>query len=87
MKFAFLENRYEGHAFVFSLGVLALSVLAIVSFVLTGGSILFYAFALLAIALGFYMAYHLSKSPEATSDHAATPVAKRPARKAARRGH
>jgi len=82
---AFLENRHEARAFAFSLGILLFSVLAIASFAIFGGGILFYLFALLAIAVGFYMAYHLSKAPAEAEE--ATPSEKRPkaAKKRARK--
>ena len=63
MQMAFIGNRHEARALAFSLGILIFSVLAIVSFILSGAGIVFYLFALLAIAVGFYMAYHLSKAP------------------------
>lgn len=64
MQFDFIENQHEMRAFTFSLGVVVLSVLAVIAFVFFGGStLLFYLFAVLAIALGFYMAWHISKTP------------------------
>ncbi len=62
MQFAFIDNKHEMQAFTFSIGVVVLSIIAVVSFALQVMA-LFYAFAVLAIALGFYMAYHLSKAP------------------------
>lgn len=53
-------------AFTFSIGVIVLSGVAVILFVLTGGSWIFYVFALLAIALGFYMAWHISQAPAQT---------------------
>ncbi len=64
MQFDFLENEHEKRAFAFALGVLVLSVIAIVVFAVTGNSIIFYLFAVLAVALGLYMAYHVSNPPK-----------------------
>ncbi len=60
MQFDFLQNEHEMRAFAFAVGVLALSILAIVAFAVSGSSWVFYVFAVLAIALGLYMAYHVS---------------------------
>jgi len=79
MRFDFLENKHEKHAFAFSISVIVLSIIAFASFALTGGSLLFYFFAALSIALGFYLAYHLSKTPAAV--HATGKAAKKRTRK------
>ncbi len=63
----FIENEHEKQAFMFSVGVIGLSVIAVLAFVFSGGSIFFYIFAILAVALGLYMSYHLSKTPESTN--------------------
>lgn len=63
LDFSFLENQHEMQAFAFSLGVIVLSIIAIAAFVFSGGSAFFYLFAVLAVALGLYMAYHISKTP------------------------
>lgn len=85
MHFAFIENQHEARAFAFSIGVILLSVLAVAFFIL-GSVILFYVFAVLAIAVGFYMAYHLSNPPAAREEPRAAPrSAPKPARKRARK--
>jgi uncharacterized membrane protein YfcA len=81
MEFAFIENQHEARAFAFSLGVIILSALAVAFFVY-GNLVLFYLFAILAIGLGFYMAYHLSNPPAAREEPRRAP---RPA-KASRKG-
>jgi flagellar basal body-associated protein FliL len=63
LDFSFLENKHEAQAFMYSAGVIVLSVIAVVAFIVSGGGILFYVFAVLAVALGLYMAYHISKTP------------------------
>jgi uncharacterized membrane protein YfcA len=65
MRFDFIENEHEMRAFTFSVGVVVLSALAVIAFIFSGGSILFYIFAVLAILLGFYMAWHISNTPQA----------------------
>lgn len=70
------ENQHEARAFALASGVILLGFLAVAAFILFGGGVLFYVFAVFAIAVGFYMAFHLSKAP------APAPVtASRPARK------
>ncbi len=81
MQFAFLENRHEARAFAYSLGVILLSVLAVAAFILFGGGTVFYALAALAIAVGFYMAYHLSRTPAAGAEQARAPRARARTRK------
>lgn len=66
MQLDFIQNEHEMRAFTFSVGVVVLSVIAVILFALTGGSVFFYVFALLAIVLGFYMAWHISKPPSQT---------------------
>jgi disulfide bond formation protein DsbB len=73
MQLAFIESQHERQAFMFAVGIVALSVLAIGSF-LAAVMVLFYVFAALAIALGFYMSYHLSRTPAAP---AAAPTVRR----------
>lgn len=85
MQMAFLENRHEARAFAFSLGVLVFSVLAIASFALFGGGVLFYVFAVLAIAVGFYMAWHLSNAPAAASEAKPSDKAPKSAKRRARK--
>jgi 4-hydroxybenzoate polyprenyltransferase len=63
MQFDFLENEHEKTAFAFSVGVLVLTLLAILAFVFTGGSLIFYLFVALELGLGFYLIYHMSKAP------------------------
>lgn len=58
------ENEQTSMAFAF--GVVAMSIIAIASF-FTGIIILFYVFAIIALALGFYMAYRISKEPNGNS--------------------
>ena len=65
MKFDFMEDEHEMRAFIFSVGVVVFSVLAIIALVLSATE-LFYLLAVLAIALGIYMAYHVSKAPART---------------------
>lgn len=64
MQLDFLENEHERRAFAFAVGVLALSIIAIIVFAVTGNSIIFYLFAVLAVVLGLYMAYHVSNPPK-----------------------
>lgn len=65
MQFDFLQNEHETRAFTFSVGVVALSIIAIAAFALSGSGVVFYVFAILAILLGLYMAYHVSNPPKA----------------------
>ena len=44
-----------------ALGVIILSILAIIAFVLSGAGIAFYVLAVIAICLGFYMSYLLKE--------------------------
>lgn len=44
-----------------AVGIVALSAISIGTFVLTGGSTIFYIVAVIAVVLGFYINYHLSK--------------------------
>jgi uncharacterized membrane protein YfcA len=78
MQFTF-ENQHEARAFALALGVILLGFLAVAVFILSGGGIPFYIFAVLAIAVGFYMAFHMSKAP------AAAPEARKAVRKATKR--
>ncbi len=52
-------------AFGLSLAVVILCVGAIVAFIYSGGSLLFYTVAIVAIIVGFYMAYAVSKTGSA----------------------
>jgi uncharacterized membrane protein YfcA len=61
MQLDFIENEHEKRAFMFSVGVVVLSVIAVITFAFTGGSIFFYIFAAIAIIFGFYMAWHISR--------------------------
>ncbi len=47
-----------------SIAVMVLTILAIIFFVIYGGSTLFYITAAAAIVFGFAMAYSISKTPE-----------------------
>ncbi|MDE1855461.1 MAG: hypothetical protein KGH57_04055 [Candidatus Micrarchaeota archaeon] len=67
LDFSFLENQHESQAFMFSVGVVVLSILAVIAFVFSGGSLIFYVLAVVAVALGLYMAYHISKTPAQAS--------------------
>jgi positive regulator of sigma E activity len=78
LDFSFLENKHEAQAFMYSAGVIVLSVIAVVAFIVSGGGILFYVFAVLAVALGFYMAYHISKTP---AQAAAAPARRKQAKR------
>ncbi len=51
----------ESQLIFVAIGVVVFSVLAVVSFIMGAGQIVFYIFAILAIALGFYLSYTLSK--------------------------
>jgi len=44
-----------------ALGIVALSIISIGTYIVTGGSTIFYIVAVIAVALGFYINYHLSK--------------------------
>lgn len=48
-----------------SIAVVVLTILAIIAFALSGGSIEFYLIALIAIVVGFFMAYYVSKPEKA----------------------
>lgn len=65
LDLSFIDNEHERQAFMFSVGVIVLSVIAVLSFVLSGGSFFFYLFAILTVALFLYMVYHVSRKPEA----------------------
>ncbi len=78
LNFDFIENQHEMQAFAYSIGVIVLSIFAVAAFILSGSSIIFYAFAVLAVALGLYMAYHMSKTP---ASHASPSSVKRKSRR------
>ena len=63
MNLDFVENEHEMRAFGFAIGVIVLGGLAVTVFVILGSGIVFYVIALLALILGFYMAYHISRGP------------------------
>ncbi|MGA3021121.1 MAG: hypothetical protein ABSD68_04200 [Candidatus Micrarchaeales archaeon] len=63
MQFDFLEDKDEMRAFALSVVVIVLTVLAVLALVISGSSIIFYLLVIVAILLGFYMAYLLSKMP------------------------
>ncbi|MDE1828083.1 MAG: hypothetical protein KGH65_02915 [Candidatus Micrarchaeota archaeon] len=44
-----------------AVGMVALSAISIGTFIVTGGSTIFYIVAIVAVVLGFYINYHLSK--------------------------
>ncbi|MDE1850813.1 MAG: hypothetical protein KGH54_03405 [Candidatus Micrarchaeota archaeon] len=47
-----------------ALGIVALSAISIGTFIVTGGSAIFYIVAVIAVALGFYINYYLSKTEQ-----------------------
>jgi 4-hydroxybenzoate polyprenyltransferase len=49
-----------------SIMVVVLTILAIIAFALSGGSIAFYTIALITIVVGFLMAYFISKPEKIT---------------------
>lgn len=57
------RSKHEAQALSYSISMLVLGAAAIVAFALRGAGTLFYALAAVALAVGFYMAYHLSKTP------------------------
>jgi len=57
-----MEPTYdEKHLFYLATAVIVLTILAIIVFIYSGGSYIFYAVALITIAIGFYMSYYGSK--------------------------
>jgi len=58
-------SKHEAQALRYSICMLVLGVAAIAAFVLRGAGTIFYVLAAVALAAGFYMAYHLSKTPTA----------------------
>ncbi len=48
-----------------AIAVLALSIIAIAAFVMTGGSAVFYITVVIALIAGFYMAYYVSRAEAA----------------------
>ena len=54
-------SETEKRSLMTAIGVIFLSIVAVVAFVLTGGGALFYAIAVIVIALAFYMAYRISQ--------------------------
>ncbi|MFP3215290.1 MAG: hypothetical protein RXR32_01945 [Candidatus Micrarchaeota archaeon] len=57
-----MEPTYdEKHLFYLAITVIVLTILAIIVFIYSGGSYIFYAVALITIAIGFYMSYYGSK--------------------------
>ena len=77
MQFDFMDNEHERRAFMFSIGVIALGVVSIIAYAISGSSIVFYVLAILAIVLGFYMTRHISKTPRA-EEATQRPQKKRP---------
>jgi 4-hydroxybenzoate polyprenyltransferase len=64
MQFDFLEDKEEMRAFSLSVAVIVLTILAVFALVVSGGSNwIFYVIVIIAILLGFYLAYILSKTP------------------------
>ena len=51
----------ERHPFIVSIVVIVLAILAIAAFIISGGSVFFYIFALLALIAGIYLAYVIPK--------------------------
>ncbi|MDE1874380.1 MAG: hypothetical protein KGI04_04690 [Candidatus Micrarchaeota archaeon] len=74
---SFLENEHESRAFMLAVSGIALTIIALVAFALTGGSIIFYIVAVLAAAVELYMAYHISRPAMQQSIVPARPVRKR----------
>lgn len=64
MQLDFIQNQHEMRAFSFAVGVVVLTVLALLALILNGGGILFYIIAAITIILGFYMAWHIANAPE-----------------------
>ncbi|MGC8662211.1 MAG: hypothetical protein ACP5RT_00270 [Candidatus Micrarchaeia archaeon] len=56
-----MNTNKEKNSVYLSLGVIILIVIAIATFVFAGGGYLFYAIAIVAIIIGFYMSYYISK--------------------------
>jgi len=57
-----MEPTYdEKHLFYLATTVIVLTILAIIVFIYSGGSYIFYAVALITIVIGFYMSYYGSK--------------------------
>ena len=65
-----------------AVAVIVFTIITIMSFVLTGVSILFYALALLTIAVGFYMAYNISREGRAPKAPGAEQPAQAPRKQA-----
>lgn len=74
-------EEHERISLMAAVGVVVLAIAAFVSFVLTGGSAIFYVFAVLALVVGFYMSYRISRegqmSAEQTQQKRAAPRRKR----------
>ncbi|MGB9732692.1 MAG: hypothetical protein ACP5P2_01230 [Candidatus Micrarchaeia archaeon] len=54
-------SQADRNALYLSSSVIALTIVAIAVFVVSGGSYLFYLIAIITIILGFYMSYYISK--------------------------
>ncbi|MDE1855749.1 MAG: hypothetical protein KGH49_00735 [Candidatus Micrarchaeota archaeon] len=57
-------SQKEKMSVISAMAVVVLSAAAIAAFVYTGGSLLFYIIAIIAVAFGFYITYALSRSEE-----------------------
>ena len=57
-------SEEERRLFTLAVGVVALSVISVIAFALTRGGVVFYVIALIALGLGLYMAYLLSRGSE-----------------------
>ncbi|MDE1860322.1 MAG: hypothetical protein KGH72_01245 [Candidatus Micrarchaeota archaeon] len=71
----------ESRLFMLALAVVVASIVAILSFALGLPGIVFYGAAIIAIGLGFYMSYTLSREQRPAEEHAGKPAARKRARK------
>lgn len=55
----------ERNSLYLSIGYIILALIAIITFIFSGGSYIFYTVAIIAIAIGFYMSYYISRPEEA----------------------
>ncbi len=61
-----LSPEQEKQLILVAVGVVVCTVLAIIVFIINAGAILFYLFAIIAIILGFYLSYNLSREQPRT---------------------
>ncbi len=79
MQFDFMDDERERKGFMLAIGVIILGIVSIAAFMIFGNSLIFYVIAIVTLAVEFYMARHISRSP-AAAEPEAKPEAK-PARK------